>query len=1215
MLAASSILPTSNAANAQTGVRWAPGEYEAVYGPIVAWEPGSYLPLLTDFVVGVTNDSNMDSLAFVVVRDSSQEASAYSTLASNGADMDRVRFIHYNLDTVWLCDYGPRYIYEDGSPAIIDHEYNRPRTADNNFPGFVRTADTPFSFDEDIYEMDLTHGGGNLHVFSDGEAFMSTLVEDENPSKSRQQILDIIEDNFGVSSVTIYDRLISNVDYTGHIDMWMLPVSDNAVIISEFPSSHTQSKASTDAAAADMASRGYTVYRTPAYNTTGEGSGGTHYTYTNAAIVNNTVFIPWYDHAADDAQALSVYQTAFPGYTIVQVDCRDIIGAAGAIHCVMKHVYCPTTPYGEILNPNGGESLLAGEECEIKWIANDDDDITSIDLYYSTDGGATYPNVIATGEVHDGYYTWTIPSVVSDTCRIKLVVHDNDTNTYEDTSDADFGISCAVPYDFEGITSPSSSHTAEDGEIDVTDSMIQNASFPARRGSGIPGWSGWGEASTGEYGNLFGSDENRYQGSDPGWGDNAAMIFEFCTDPEEDLDDLKRIDVSLEMGRGSATEQGWIYLWNYALGQYTILGTHIGSADQLINASITVNPANYVDPITGEITLFVVNQNTSNWIRVDNISLRCHWWWDKDGDGYYFWEDCNDWDDTVWQRLPGYVDADGDGYGTGCQHQVCSGDTLAAGYAAVSGDCDDNDPTVNPGMTEITCNGKDDDCNPATLDNPDGDGDGVGVCDDCDDSNNQIWQLLPGYVDADGDGYGTGSELQVCSGASLPAGYASVSGDCDDADAAVNPGAAEITCNGIDDDCNPATEDNLDVDGDGVGVCDDCDDSNNQIWQLLPGYVDADGDGYGTGSELQVCSGDTLPAGYAAVGGDCDDNDPTVNPGMTEIPYNGKDDDCNPATLDDDLDQDGYPIATDCDDNDPSVNPGMTEIPYNGKDDDCNPATLDDDLDQDGYPIATDCDDSNPDVNPGASEICANSIDDDCDGFTDGDDPDCGGTLWVNFRGSPVVASIVSGSEYEYENMHIEIPIIAAVVGYPPGGQPQDIVINAVSSDDGIQKLLNDPNYPNGAPGSPLCDIAMSDRGLNANEQHYEDNGYIALVPIAQNMGSNLYLIYRTDLVNPNPCIQIYLDYIVNATDPCAGQARVIDAGFTNLKPAAPDWDVDCSHHCDLDDIIPYIRDHWDEFAAPSWPNGWVRADIDNSGHVDLDDIIPYIRDNWDYWW
>ncbi len=88
---------------------------------------------------------------------------------------------------------------------------------------------------------------------------------------------------------------------------------------------------------------------------------------------------------------------------------------------------------------------------------------------------------------------------------------------------------------------------------------------------------------------------------------------------------------------------------------------------------------------------------------------------------------------------------------------------------------------------------------------------------------------------------------------------------------------------------------------------------------------------------------------------------------------------------DPDADGDGYPASSDCDDTNAAVNPGMTEVPYNGIDDDCNAATPDDDLDGDGYPIATDCDDTDASVNPGEAEVWRthNGVDENCNGYID----------------------------------------------------------------------------------------------------------------------------------------------------------------------------------------------------------------------------------------
>jgi hypothetical protein len=126
--------------------------------------------------------------------------------------------------------------------------------------------------------------------------------------------------------------------------------------------------------------------------------------------------------------------------------------------------------------------------------------------------------------------------------------------------------------------------------------------------------------------------------------------------------------------------------------------------------------------------------------------------------------------------------------------------------------------------------------------------------------------------------------------------------------------------------------------------------------------VDADGDGYN--SDV-----------------DCDDADTVVNPGATEVLYNGIDDDCNAATSDTavDADGDGYNSDVDCDDNDPDINPDACDIKGDGIDQDCDGADR-----TKGKPC--------PGRGSGGGNKernCTDGIDNDGDGLTDCDDRDC----------------------------------------------------------------------------------------------------------------------------------------------------------------------------------------------------------------------------------
>ena len=67
------------------------------------------------------------------------------------------------------------------------------------------------------------------------------------------------------------------------------------------------------------------------------------------------------------------------------------------------------------------------------------------------------------------------------------------------------------------------------------------------------------------------------------------------------------------------------------------------------------------------------------------------------------------------------------------------------------------------------------------------------------------------YADEDRDGFGDLNKPHLVCGSVVPEGYSVVATDCDDSMGSVFPGALEIACNQIDDNCN-GLEDDVDVD-------------------------------------------------------------------------------------------------------------------------------------------------------------------------------------------------------------------------------------------------------------------------------------------------------------------------------------------------------------------------------------------------------------------
>ncbi len=237
-------------------------------------------------------------------------------------------------------------------------------------------------------------------------------------------------------------------------------------------------------------------------------------------------------------------------------------------------------------------------------------------------------------------------------------------------------------------------------------------------------------------------------------------------------------------------------------------------------------------------------------------------------------------------------------------------------------DCDDYNADINPDASEV--------CD--AVDN------------NCDGEIDEGLLLNTYFFDFDNDGYGDiNNQLFTCF-AVPPVGYVVEPGDCDDTNADINPGLAEM-CDGLDNDCNGMKDDGL---------------------VITTYYMDVDGDGFGdAASSLDTCLTDA-PVGFVINSMDCNDVEAAINPDMAEA-CDGIDNDCNGMA------DDGLSVFTYYKDADGDFfgDPANTI-------DTCG--ALDPNL---GFVLnGFDCDDTNVDINPLMMEVF-DSLDNDCNGLVD----------------------------------------------------------------------------------------------------------------------------------------------------------------------------------------------------------------------------------------
>lgn len=369
-------------------------EWEPVTGVLVRYPLGLPYALLRDMD---------DDVTLHVIVSSSLLSTAQTNLSANGVDMSQVEFLVEPNNSIWTRDYGPWFIFDgNGDFHIVDHVYNRPQRPDDDLIPVAFGAQQSIS----VVRHDMWHTGGNY--MTDGATLSSStdLVYDEAAvanGMTPAEVDALMLDYYGVTGY----RVVEDIEVGGihHIDTWGKLLDEETVLVKEvWPGHYTyddlEQRATLLASLQASTGRPYTVARVYCHDI----GGNRPASYTNSLILNTNVYVPTFGSPANDAAALSAYESAMPGY-IVRGYAYGGWLTDDALHCRAKGVMdggMLHVAHVPVREPRIGEVTI---EATIRDYSSSG--IAAADLAYRQAGGA-WQTIPMTTE-GQSLYTGTIP--------------------------------------------------------------------------------------------------------------------------------------------------------------------------------------------------------------------------------------------------------------------------------------------------------------------------------------------------------------------------------------------------------------------------------------------------------------------------------------------------------------------------------------------------------------------------------------------------------------------------------------------------------------------------------------------------------------------------------------------------------------------------------------------------------------------------------------
>jgi agmatine deiminase len=330
-----------------------PAEWEPHAATWLSWPrpdgisfPDAYLkvqPALAKMVDALADSEPVH----INVCDAAHEASVRNAFLKHNTRHSHVTFHRIPINEPWCRDHGPIFVTRDAAPrlAVIDWDYNAwgwkypPFDDDDDVP--TRVADV---LGLPIHAPGMVLEGGSIDVNGTGTLLTTKsclLNPNRNPDLTQAGIEQRLMAYLGVKKILWLGDGIEGDDTDGHIDDLTRFIDESTVVtvveededdanFAPLRDNRALLEKMTTADGAEL-----TVLEMPMPRKIARDGQRLPASYANFYIANQVVLLPTYSDA-HDKWAVAVLTKAFPGRTVVAIDCRELIWGLGAFHCLTQ---------------------------------------------------------------------------------------------------------------------------------------------------------------------------------------------------------------------------------------------------------------------------------------------------------------------------------------------------------------------------------------------------------------------------------------------------------------------------------------------------------------------------------------------------------------------------------------------------------------------------------------------------------------------------------------------------------------------------------------------------------------------------------------------------------------------------------------------------------------------------------------------------------------